>query len=177
MQCVRAIPVTWLGSGSCQARPSRLNTNEWMNQICSRDSVWRPLHMEIMGYTFRKLRWMDWFIDWLILSVYVYGSVHRWSILIIVQRDATQSTLFIILQVHSTYFGCQPHPSSVHKTVTTASGTGPGAHPASCKIGTGSFPGVKCGRGVLLTTHPLLVLRSWKSRAIPLPTLWATTGL
>ena len=51
--------------------------------------------------------------------------------------------------------------------------TGPGAHPASCKMGTGSFPGVKCGRGVLLTTHPLLVPRSWKSRAIPLPTLWA----
>jgi len=24
----------------------------------------------------------------------------------------------------------------------------------SCEIGTGSFPGVKCGRGVLLTTHP-----------------------
>jgi len=24
----------------------------------------------------------------------------------------------------------------------------------SCKMGTGSFPGVKCGRGVLLTTHP-----------------------
>jgi len=56
---------------------------------------------------------------------YVYGSVHRWSILIIVQRDATQSSLFIIMQVHSTCFGCQPHPSSgVHKTVTTASGTG-----------------------------------------------------
>ena len=32
--------------------------------------------------------------------------------------------------------------------------TGPGAHPASCKMGTGSFPGVKCGRGVLLTTDP-----------------------
>jgi len=30
----------------------------------------------------------------------------------------------IILQVHSTCFGCQTHPSSVHKTVTTASGTG-----------------------------------------------------
>ena len=55
--------------------------------------------------------------------------------------------------------------------------TGPGAHPASCKIGTGSFPGVKCGRGVLLTTHLLLVPRSWKSIAIPLPTLWATPGL
>jgi len=37
--------------------------------------------------------------------------------------------------------------------------------------------GVKCGRGVLLTNHPLLVPRSWKSRAIPLPTLWATPGL
>ena len=49
---------------------------------------------------------------------YVYGSVHRWSILIIVKRNATQSSLFIILQVHSTCFGCQPHPSSgVHKTV------------------------------------------------------------
>ena len=55
---------------------------------------------------------------------YVYGSVHRWSILIIVQRDATQSSLFIILQVHSTCFGYQPHPSSgVHKTVTAVSGT------------------------------------------------------
>ena len=55
--------------------------------------------------------------------------------------------------------------------------SGPGAHPASCKMGTGSFPRVKCGRGLLLTTHPLLVPRSWKCRAIPLPTLWATPGL
>jgi len=34
--------------------------------------------------------------------------------------------------------------------------TGPGAHPASCTMGTGSLPGVKCGRGVLLTPHPFL---------------------
>ena len=33
--------------------------------------------------------------------------------------------------------------------------TGPGAHPASCKMSAVSFPGVKCGRSVLLTTHPL----------------------
>jgi len=32
--------------------------------------------------------------------------------------------------------------------------TGPGAHPASCTMGTGSFLGVKCGQGVLLTTQP-----------------------
>ena len=38
--------------------------------------------------------------------------------------------------------------------------TGPEAHPASCTMGIGSFPGVRCGRGVTLTPHPLLVLRS-----------------
>ena len=35
--------------------------------------------------------------------------------------------------------------------------TGPGAHPASCTMGTGSLPGAKSGRGVTLTPHPLLV--------------------
>ena len=39
-------------------------------------------------------------------------------------QDGVINSLFIILQFHSTCFGCQPHPSSrVHKTVTTASGT------------------------------------------------------
>ena len=51
--------------------------------------------------------------------------------------------------------------------------TGPGAHPASCTMGTGSFPGVKSGRGVTLTPHHLLVPWSRKFRAIPLLPLWA----
>jgi hypothetical protein len=34
------------------------------------------------------------------------------------------------------------------------------AHTASCTMGTGSFPGVRCGRGVTLTPHTLLVTRS-----------------
>ena len=46
--------------------------------------------------------------------------------------------------------------------------TDPGAHPASCTMGTGSFPGVKSGRGVTLTPHPRLVPWSRKGRAIPL---------
>jgi hypothetical protein len=48
--------------------------------------------------------------------------------------------------------------------------TGPGAHPTSCTMGTGSFPGVKRpGRG---TDHPtLLASRSRKDRAIPVSTL------
>jgi hypothetical protein len=32
--------------------------------------------------------------------------------------------------------------------------TCPGAHPASCTKSTGSFPGLKSGRGVTLTPHP-----------------------
>jgi hypothetical protein len=44
--------------------------------------------------------------------------------------------------------------------------TGSGAHPTSYTMGTGgSFPGVKRGRGVMLTTHPLLVPRLRKSRS------------
>ena len=43
---------------------------------------------------------------------------------------------------------------------------------ASCTMGTGSFPGVKSGRGVMLMPHPLLVPWSRKSRAIPLLPLW-----
>ena len=51
--------------------------------------------------------------------------------------------------------------------------TGPGARPPSCTMGTRSFQGVKSGRGVTLTPHPLLVPWSWKGRAIPLLPLWA----
>ena len=38
--------------------------------------------------------------------------------------------------------------------------TGPGAYPAFCTAGTGSFPGVESGRGVTLTPHSFLVPRS-----------------
>ena len=51
--------------------------------------------------------------------------------------------------------------------------TGPGAHPASFTMGTGSFPGVKSSRGVTLTPHTLLVPWSRKGRAIPVLPLWA----
>jgi hypothetical protein len=55
--------------------------------------------------------------------------------------------------------------------------TSPGAHSASCTKGTGSFPGVKSGRGLTLTPHPLLVPWSRKARAIPLPSLWAVRSV
>ena len=51
--------------------------------------------------------------------------------------------------------------------------TGSGTHPASHTRGTGSFPGIKSGRGMTLTHHPFLVPWSRKGRAIPLLPLWA----
>ena len=51
--------------------------------------------------------------------------------------------------------------------------TGPGAQTASCTMGTAYFPEVKCGRGVTLTPHPLLVLWSWKVRGMTSLSLWA----
>ena len=49
----------------------------------------------------------------------------------------------------------------------------PWAQPASCTMGTGSFPRVKSGPGLTLTPHPLLMPWSRKSRYIPLHPLWA----
>ena len=54
---------------------------------------------------------------------------------------------------------------------------GPGTHPPSCTMGTGSFPRVKSSRGVTLTPHHLLVPWSWKGRAIPLLPLWAVRSV
>jgi len=48
--------------------------------------------------------------------------------------------------------------------------TGSEAHPASCTMGTGSFLGVRCCRGVTLTPHPLLVQRS------KIESSWPMTG-
>ena len=88
---------------------------------------------------------VEWCRDTRLLPEYYVLRVHWFmNILIIVQRDATQSSLFIILQVHSTCFGCQPHPSSgVHKTVTTASGTG---HITSLQRGQANLATLEGGR-------------------------------
>jgi hypothetical protein len=43
-------------------------------------------------------------------------------------------------------------------------------------MGKGSFPGVKYGRDVLLTSHHILVPFSWKIGAIPLAKFWDKTG-
>ena len=49
--------------------------------------------------------------------------------------------------------GSNPGGGEIFRTVQT----GLGAHPSSCTMGIGSFLGVKSGRDVTLTPHPLLV--------------------
>jgi len=45
--------------------------------------------------------------------------------------------------------------------------TDPGAHPASCSMGTGSFPGVKSGRSVTLTPSSAVVKKEWSYTSTP----------
>ena len=98
--------------------------------------------------------------------------------------------IYTNLQLHNLKRG----PGSSVDIATDYGLDGPGSNPSGDEIFRPSRPalgptqppvkwvpglsrGVKRSRGVLLTTHPLLVPRSLKSRAIPLPTLWATPGL
>ena len=102
------------------------------------------------------------------VKFYVYVSVHRSSILIVVRRDATKSSLFIILQVHSTCFGCQPHPSSgVHKTVTTSSGT---AH-ISC-----APTSLQRGQASLATLHETCRV-SFRTQIAFVASRWTTSNI
>ena len=53
-----------------------------------------------------------------LVGIHIYNLDIAWI------KNQRNESLFIILQVHSTCFGFQTHPSSgVHKTVTTTSGT------------------------------------------------------
>ena len=92
-------------------------------------------------------------------------------------NEFLQSVVVLLLSITYT---CRPDSSSVQRLATgwTVRGsnpgrprlsvpvqTGPGAHPASCTKGTGSFPGVRNDRGVTLTPLPILVSWSRKSGA------------
>jgi hypothetical protein len=99
-------------------------------------------------------------------------------------------TMFIICTVFLLVYCNNGGPGSSVGTATAYGLEGRGSNPGRARFsarpdrpwgppsllysGYRFFPGGRCGRGVLLTT--LLVPWSWRSTAIPLPTLWATTG-
>jgi hypothetical protein len=88
--------------------------------------------------------------------MYVPGFESGTFILITVQRDATQSSLFIFLHVRSTCFRCQPHPSSgVHKAVTTE---------WTCRVISRLF----CGASHWTIINPLMPNDHYSGRTAPL---------
>jgi len=122
----------------------------------------------------------------LAFDILVITRLPRFSLQILL----TTSTLTTKLELLVWAWG----PGSSVSIATDYGLDGPGSNPGGCQIFRPSRPalgptqtpvkwvpglsrGVKCGRGVLLNTHLLLVSRSWKSRAIPLPNLWATPGM
>jgi len=127
--------------------------------------------------------------NWLVSFFVVWIAVAEHDIRFIYfpdedNRDSSRN--FCFFRCSTTWYGYHPEKLILNSVAANIHRwgrdfppvqTGPGAHPASCTMGTGTFPGVKCGQDVLLTTHPLLVPRSWKSRVIPLPTLWVTPDL
>ena len=52
--------------------------------------------------------------------------------------------------IHRTIRGSNPGVARFSAPVQT----GLEAHPASCTMSTGSFPGIRCCQGVTLTPHP-----------------------
>jgi hypothetical protein len=100
-------------------------------------------------------------------------SMHRGNGLIYVRSDGPGSSDGIATDYRLDGLGIESRWRRDFPPVQT----GPGAHSASCTMGTRSFPGVKSGRGVTLTTHPFLAPRSWKSRAIPLPPFGPQPGV
>jgi hypothetical protein len=143
---------------------ARMITSNWTLMLLS-----KPLPTQI-----------SWSCHWTLCKFCSLNSFERWL--------SSRST---VVPTVVTCFNVQGGPSSV---VGIATGYGldgpwiesrwgsrfaapvqtcPGAHPASCTVDTGSFPGVKSGRGVILTPHPLLVPWSRKGRAVPLLPLWA----
>jgi hypothetical protein len=70
-------------------------------------------------------------------------------------NEMQQYAVYILLQYHSTCFGCRAHPSSgVHKTVVTATGTShmvvqlPHSSVAKLGLSQGELAGLCLGRGV-----------------------------
>jgi hypothetical protein len=94
-------------------------------------------------------------------QVYIVHSVHYDRVgaqfLIIIKKKHIFFNIFLTVHLRTILIGNQLDSGDripVGARFSASVQTGPGAQPASCTMGTGSFPGVKSGRGVTLTPHP-----------------------
>ena len=122
-----------------------------------------------------------------VCTLYLYAAIDQYFMLFSISTQVTSFKLHVLLlslcgpgssvSIVTEYLLDSPGIESRWGRDFPPVQTDRGAHPAYCTMGTGSFPGLTCGRGMLLTTHPLLVPQSWKSRATHLNSLWPTMGL
>ena len=99
-------------------------------------------------YTVRRSKIVDLFI------LCCRSSDSSYLIVFTAVRVGRGSSVGIATELRAGRFGDR---ISVGAKLSTPVHTGPGAHPASCAMGTGFFPRVNSGRGVTLTPHPLLL--------------------
>ena len=142
-------------------------------QLSSRTRMGRTKKSEVI---WSEVNWRD-----LCEMILIWGEVNSGEV------TGDKSAMYIRVTL---YWGCGP--GSVVGIATAYGLDGPGIesrwgarfsapvqtspeiHPASCTMSAGSFPGVRCGRGVTLTPPPLLAQRSKiEYRAIPLLSLRA----
>ena len=99
------------------------------------------------------------FENWYILSsceVCGYGCVVVSCVFATLCSECSCCSVYWLTAVYRLYMAVNPVGARFSAPVQT----GPEAHTASCTMGTGSLPAVRCCLGVTLTPHPLLVQRS-----------------
>jgi hypothetical protein len=81
----------------------------------------------------------------------------RVQVLVLSHRKTSDLLTYLLTRLTTgwTVWGSNPGGGEFSALVQT----GPWAHPASCTLGTGSFPVVESDRGVALARHPLPVPR------------------
>jgi len=127
--------------------PSLVACRSFANSNCSLRHVCPSVLMEALGS-----HWMDFYR---ILYMGVFRKCAE-KIQVILKSDK-KNGYFILTPIYIyTGYGLDGPVDQipVGAKFSAPVQTGPGAHLASCTMGTGSFPGVKSGRGMTLTPHP-----------------------
>ena len=122
---------------------------------------WQLLHTEIRWsgvLLFRMFNSTDWteFLFWTIIPHFRNILLKKWWFPVLTYRmGGSGSSVCITTDYGLDGPGIESRCGEILRRPHRLWG-----HPASCTMGTGSFPGVESGRGVTLIRHPLLVPRS-----------------
>ena len=120
---------------------------EWENETIEGNGIWMT---ECFAKRFISALCLSLSLS---LSLYIYIHIYiNVYVYIYVYMCGLGSSVTIASDLRTERFGIESRKGRDIPPVQT----GHGAQPASCNLGTVFYPGVKCRRGVLLTTHSLL---------------------